>query len=1120
MEPEKLKDEYIRIFEEKKNLEHEYLIAQEKLSKLELVDSDYQEALMHIENLTEKSKHANEDIYNLKERIRKIGNENIELINLNNQYIEAIKTFYSENGDKKNKFFNENSKVKHLEKELVKASKSIFELKKQVENVNEKFVKEQEERFYVEKQYEDYIYDQENELAKVKIENQKNLRENLFEKLFDSKQNSNRLDFFYNEETNKIEIFVNEEKIIDIENTKPLNNSNLDYNTINENNQESFNELQNNFDGKLKFNNSNNEDNNNLNENQIDNSRKSVASFLNVIKRKYSMDDPQIRKKRLLSEISFSNMDNDQSQYIDDIQTKEDFKYFKNENLNQNSTKDKLNAELTLNAKSDSRNNIANAEFNTELNNCIVEENSKNNTSKFNENSLMYNNADAANGSKNNFFPINIQTPKKVIPDYSQEFIGRNTSISKTDNYEIMFNCKSPNTNIDIFNTPVNVENHKDFNSFKSPSFFNSNCDAAENYYLSNNKNEETTFINRQESKKTNTLFIYEKKTNRRVNSFVKRKSVSFITKREKQSNSITFANEVKQMFVSNNLQNDKQGNNGIDLNNLQNGKQGNNHIEFNNTLNLKSIDSIKNLKNSTSEFNMRKESDEIKKKNLRNSKTNFRPRHTRAYNSILKSENFLHNIKNRLKSDQVQKFVLENLKVHENLENEKQTKDTKEGINNLNNVQTKLNNVENPLFKSTNNSFLNDSSFNYDAVRRTTINNFNLISKKLSSIPNGVNMYQTINDNMDNNFNNNINISFEKDPNNENSNNNSYSELQNDFYHNIKSINLINSNNKNFNLEDLIQDEKIISENFLDNNHTKQTNKNNSYNNNDLPINKRINYEQDCSFIDNSNVNNIEKEINNSEKNISIDNFDMHDYAKQLDQFIEGSADKTKRVSIVEIERSVDISIHCSAEKRIKPEIEQMKENSFIEQNPKNENLDNDVDNKDKNVFVDNEFIEKLSSLKQNEFKGKKDSRNKYKKNHKKLHRKSQSNINPSTINLDLLNKIIKKNKPAKKKEKKDKTTSYKNDIYEIKNNSKQEKIENTILNENNAISENDEISCISKKDDNNFDHEIKNNLFYHEISNDNNIITNSINNKFSVKNTKNSYTKKVKCQILQRIQ
>jgi len=50
------------------------------------------------------------------------------------------------------------------------------------------------------------------------------MKENFIEKLIDIKQSSNKLDFFFNEETKKIEIFLNEEKIIDLENSKSIDN--------------------------------------------------------------------------------------------------------------------------------------------------------------------------------------------------------------------------------------------------------------------------------------------------------------------------------------------------------------------------------------------------------------------------------------------------------------------------------------------------------------------------------------------------------------------------------------------------------------------------------------------------------------------------------------------------------------------------------------------------------------------------------------------------------------------------------------------------------------------------------------------------------------------------------
>lgn len=218
MEADKLRDEYIRIFEEKKKLEHDYLILLDKVPLLELSEKNYQEAFIQIESLNEKNKQMAEEILYLKERIHQLGIENAELMDANHHYCEAVASFNCESENSKYKNLIENTKIKKLEQDLANAYKKSLELEIQIDKLNNKRMKEIEERNYIEKRYEDIIYEQEYALANIVKDNDKSYKESLIEKLIIDNELSNRFNFTYNQTTDKIEIFFDDEKIIDIEN--------------------------------------------------------------------------------------------------------------------------------------------------------------------------------------------------------------------------------------------------------------------------------------------------------------------------------------------------------------------------------------------------------------------------------------------------------------------------------------------------------------------------------------------------------------------------------------------------------------------------------------------------------------------------------------------------------------------------------------------------------------------------------------------------------------------------------------------------------------------------------------------------------------------------------------
>jgi len=103
------------------------------------------------------------------------------------------------------------------------------------------------------------------------------------------------------------------------------------------------------------------------------------------------------------------------------------------------------------------------------------------------------------------------------------------------------------------------------------------------------------------------------------------------------------------------------------------------------------------------------------------------------------------------------------------------------------------------PLFKSSNSSILNETSFNSKIVRRITINNYNYISNKLSSIPDNNNLNEIYNINLKTEENE--NTQHLCDQNQSNSINNSFALTNNN------KSKITNTNERRFILKDLIDE-------------------------------------------------------------------------------------------------------------------------------------------------------------------------------------------------------------------------------------------------------------------------------------------------------------------------
>jgi hypothetical protein len=447
------------------------------------------------------------------------------------------------------------------------------------------------------------------------------------------------------------------------------------------------------------------------------------------------------------------------------------------------------------------------------------------------------------------------------------------------------------------------------------------------------------------------------------LNAVVKRKNDSNIKRRAKNSKSISFGtmkeNDFKTIFSPNNLEKNQ--------NFYNNNKITDNDSNHNTPKLLKvSFQNSSNIENS-----------------LRNSISKFDKKNSFKFIYLNRSEKVLFDVKNRLfSSDQVQKFVLENLNVDENKENQTDNNEI-----NKNNVPEVNNNFDNPLFKSTNSSFIQDTSFNSKAIRRTSINNFNVISNKLFSIANA---------NKEKSFtskNKNKNLEAESlDESNNTSRNGIY--LHNDSYQNIKPNNNM-SNENNFILEDLIKEDIL------------KTERSNHYANNSNAENQRrflsINTSRSLNLLNESfeDHNSKSRKRNFNQVNLIVDEIEIdnesHHNKINIYNIIQTSEEKITKNFIIEKEQPIKDSYGDIMEG-----INIHKE-KIINIHFKNKREDPIYINRNNALYPKN-----------------------YKKSNKKLHRKSLSNINPSIIDIDSLTKYkydistnefnLKNNKPFKK--------------------------------------------------------------------------------------------------------
>jgi hypothetical protein len=176
---ERFTEEYLLLVDVVKNLEEQNMELMRKNFDLDQSKKKYRIDSLLLEELIDKNINLFEENNNLKERIKIISKENIELITINNQYIEAIKLNNEEFGKSKIKHARQISRVINLEKELLEEKENNLKAKKEMEDIKTILQKQLEERINAENHYQDYILRKEGENLGLKFEIEKVQKEKI-----------------------------------------------------------------------------------------------------------------------------------------------------------------------------------------------------------------------------------------------------------------------------------------------------------------------------------------------------------------------------------------------------------------------------------------------------------------------------------------------------------------------------------------------------------------------------------------------------------------------------------------------------------------------------------------------------------------------------------------------------------------------------------------------------------------------------------------------------------------------------------------------------------------------------------------------------------------------------
>ena len=220
---EKLKEDYLNLYEEKKQLETEVMEHLNCKKKIMMLEENFKETKSENDTTKTKLKKIIDENENLHERIAKLTKENSVLTETLKSTRESLNISEKERFNIKNKISVNLNKTKIYEKENFNAKKKIQNLNHQIKDLTKKLKEEADEKILLEKKVEDIIQEFENKIFVLENEKQKAIKDSL-STLIKQINEESCMEFLYNKENKKIEIYFEKEKIAEVENSEELQN--------------------------------------------------------------------------------------------------------------------------------------------------------------------------------------------------------------------------------------------------------------------------------------------------------------------------------------------------------------------------------------------------------------------------------------------------------------------------------------------------------------------------------------------------------------------------------------------------------------------------------------------------------------------------------------------------------------------------------------------------------------------------------------------------------------------------------------------------------------------------------------------------------------------------------
>lgn len=235
IEFDKLKEDYFSLYEEKKYIENQLFDHIQYKSRCSELSTSINNLQIQFDQIISKSNIIQEEKISLQERFNKISKENFELVQNINGLKETLNSSEKDKNLMKTKISVSSNKIKFFEKEINSMRKKNQSMNYQIKDLKEKIKDEQDDKFLLEKRYDEQIQEMENKLMNLEGEKQKILKDSVSH-LMNTLSEEQCIEFSFNKESNKIEIFFDKAKICEADNKQDnqiftnensMNNSNI-----------------------------------------------------------------------------------------------------------------------------------------------------------------------------------------------------------------------------------------------------------------------------------------------------------------------------------------------------------------------------------------------------------------------------------------------------------------------------------------------------------------------------------------------------------------------------------------------------------------------------------------------------------------------------------------------------------------------------------------------------------------------------------------------------------------------------------------------------------------------------------------------------------------------------